>query len=214
MKKRKGTAMKTILTATCYLFAVAASAATLRLAPGLSAPDVADGVRLDAAVLVSTNATATAQVAAVYELPEYGTAESVTVVTNDHYVLSTNVVIGTNSTLEVTDLYTLATNPTDRVTELYTVQTNAGIVATNYLYIATNYWTVWTNSWPVMVNRPTVAEVTNRLIDVTGYKPITNALFSLTAEGGYAETNSINRWLVSPARLLVTGSPITLILSH
>ena len=109
--------MKKLITVTCYLFAVAASAATLRLSPGLSAPDVADGVRLDAAVLVSTNATATAQVAAVYELPEYGTVESVTVVTNDHYVLSTNVVIGTNSTLEVTDLYTLATNPTDQVTD-------------------------------------------------------------------------------------------------
>ncbi len=203
--------MKKLLTVTCYLFAVAASAATLRLSPGLSPLDVADGVRLDAAVLVSTNATATAQVAAVYELPEYGTVESVTVVTNDHYVLSTNVVIGTNATLDVTGLYTLATNPTDQVTDLYNVTTNAGIVATNYLYIATNYWTVWTNSWPVMVNRPTVSTLTNRITDVTGYKPITNELFSLTAEGGYAETNAINRWLVSPARLLLIGDPVTLI---
>ena len=203
--------MKKLFTVTCYLFAVAASAATLRLAPGLSAPDVADGVRLDAAVLVSTNATATARVAAVYELPEFGTVESVTVVTNDHYVLSTNVVIGTNATLDVTGLYTLATNPTDQVTDLYNVTTNAGIVATNYLYIATNYWTVWTNSWPVMVNRPTVSTLTNRLTDVVGYKPITNELFSLTASGGYAETNSINRWLVSPARLLLIGDPVTLI---
>lgn len=45
--------MKKLFTVTCYLFAVAASAATLRLAPGLSAPGIADGVRLDAAVLVS-----------------------------------------------------------------------------------------------------------------------------------------------------------------
>ena len=204
--------MKKLFTVTCYLFAVEAIAATLRLSPGLSAPDVADGVRLDAAVLVSTNATATAQVAAVYELPEFGTVESVTVVTNDHYVLSTNVVIGTNATLDVTGLYTLATNPTYPVTDIYTLSTNAlGVIETNYYYIATNYWTVWTNSWPVMVNRPTVSTLTNRITDVTGYKPITNELFSLTAEGGYAETNAINRWLVSPARLLLIGDPVTLI---
>lgn len=196
------------------LAAFTASAITITLEPGLSAPGIADGAKLEAAALLSTNANATATVAAVYELPEFGTVESVTVVTNDHYVLSTNVVIGTNATLDVTGLYTLATNPTDQVTDLYTVTTNAGIVATNYLYIATNYWTVWTNSWPVMVNRPTVSTLTNRLTDVVGYKPITNELFSLTADGGYAETNAINRWLVSPARLLVTGSPITLIFSR
>ena len=56
-----------------------------------------------------------------------------------------------------------------------------------------------------------VATLTNRLTDVTGYKPITNELFSLTAEGGYAETNAISRWLVSPARLLLIGDPVTLI---
>lgn len=203
--------MKKLFTVTCYLFAVAASAATLRIAPGLSAPGIADGARLDAAALLSTNATATATVAAVYGLPVYGEVERVYAVTNDYYTLATNTVIGTNATLDVTGLYTLATNPTYQVTDIYTVQTNAGIVATNYMYIATNYWTVWTNSLPVMVNRPTVSTLTNRLTDVTGYKPITNELFSLTADGGYAETNAINRWLVSPARLLLIGDPVTLI---
>lgn len=206
--------MKKLFTVTCYLFAVAASAATLRIAPGLSAPGIADGVRLDAAVLVSTNATATATVAAVYGLPVYGEVERVYAVTNDYYTLATNTVIGTNATLDVTGLYTLATNPTDQVTDIYTVQTNAGIVATNYMYIATNYWTVWTNSWPVMVNRPTVSWVTNYVLEATGEVTITNELISLTAEGGYAETNRVERWIYPGARLLVDGEAVDLIFTR
>ena len=124
------------------LLGLCAAGGILRLSPGLSAPDLADGARLDAAVLVSTNAGASCTVKAVYELPLYETVQSVTSVTNDFYVLSTNVVVGTNATLQVTDLYT--------------VVTNSGVVATNY-------FTVWTNSWPVMVNRPTVTMVTNNL---------------------------------------------------
>jgi hypothetical protein len=183
--------MKKLFTITFSLFAAAASAATLRLGPGLSAPDIADGARLDAAVLVSTNAAASCTVKAVYELPLYDTVQSVTSVTNDFYVLSTNVVIGTNATLQVTDLYT--------------VVTNSGVVATNY-------FTVWTNSWPVMVNRPTVTAVTNNLIGVAGTVAYTNDLFSLS--GGYAETNGVNRWIVSPARFLVTGDPVTVIFTR
>ena len=206
--------MKKLFTITFSLFAVAASAVTLQLDPGLSAPGIADGAKLEAAVLVSTNATATATVKAVYELPEYGTVETVTTNTADYYTLSTNTVIGTNSTLAVTDLYTLSTNPTWKVTDIYTVITNAGAIATNYYNIATNYFTVWTNSWPVMVNTPRTTITTNTLIDVIGTLAITNDLLSLTASGGYAETNAINRWLVSPSRLLVTGSPLTLIFTH
>ena len=206
--------MKKLFAITFSLFAVAASAVTLLLEPGLSAPGIADGAKLEAAVLFSTNATATATVKVVYELPEYGTVETVTTNTADYYTLSTNTVIGTNSTLAVTDLYTISTNPTWKVTDIYTVITNAGAIATNYYYIATNYFTVWTNSWPIMVNTPRTTITTNTLIDVIGTVAITNDLLSLTASGGYAETNGVNRWLVSPARLLVTGSPLTLIFSR
>lgn len=207
--------MKKLFTITFSLFAVAASAITLQLEPGLTAPGIADGAKLEAAVLVSTNATATATVKAVYELPEYGTVEAVTTNTTDFYSLSTNTVIGTNSTLAATDLYALATNPTYQVTDLYTLSTNAlGVIETNYYYIATNYFTVWTNRYVTSVLTPRTSITTNTLIDVTGMVAITNDLFSLTASGGYAETNNINRYLVSPARLLVTGSPITIILTH
>ena len=203
--------MKKLFTITFYLFAVAASAATLRLSPGLSAPGVADGARLDAAVLVSTNAVATAQVAAVYELPVYGDVETVSTNTHAHYVLSTNIVIGTNGTYQATDLYTLSTNPTYQVTDLYTLATNtAGVVETNYLYIATNYFTVWTNSYEIMVNRPTVTIATNRTWDVVDMIPVTNDLFTLTASAGYAETNRVDRWIAPGARLLLTGESVTL----
>ena len=204
--------MKKLFTITFYLFAVAATAATLRLDPGLTAPGVADGARLDAAALLSTNDVATSTVAAVYDLPIYGDVETVATNTYARYVLSTNVVVGTNGTYQVTDLYTLSTNPTYQVTDLYTLATNtAGVVATNYLYIATNYFTVWTNSYEVMVNRPVVTVATNHTWDVVDMIPRTNALISLTASAGYAETNHVDRWIFPGARLLVTGSPVTLI---
>lgn len=57
--------------------AILAAAITLQLSPGLSEPVGGDGARVDAAVLVSTNATATATVAAVYDLPVLGTVEAV-----------------------------------------------------------------------------------------------------------------------------------------
>ena len=183
--------MKKLFTITSSLFTAAALAVAVRLSSGLSAPDIADGARLDAAVLVSTNAAASCTVKAVYELPVYDNVQSVTSVTNDYYVLSTNVVVGTNSTLQVTDLYT--------------VVTNSGVVSTNY-------FTVWTNSYPVMVNTPFVTTVTNDLLQITGTVAYTNDLFSLS--GGYAETNGVNRWLVSPARFLVTGDPVTIILTR
>lgn len=206
--------MKKLVAIICFLmFAFAATAATLRLDPGLSAPGVADGARLDAAALLSTNAVATAQVAAVYELPVYGDVETVTTNTRAHYVLSTNVVIGTNGTYQATDLYTLATNPTYQVTDIYTVTTNqlTNQPITNYYYIATNYFTVWTNSFEVMVNRPTVSIETNHTWDIVDMIPRTNELFSLSASTGYAETNRIDRWIFPGARLLVTGDPVILI---
>ena len=203
--------MKKLFTTTCCLFAAAAMAAAIavRLQPGLSAPDIADGARLEAAVLASTNAAASCTVKAVYELPVFGTVQSVSVVTNDYYTPGTNYVVGTNSTLEVTDLYTVVSNPTQRVTDIYTVDA-AGV--TNYYFAATNYFRVWTNSYPTMVNSPQVRTVTNTLIDVTGTVAHTNVLFSLS--GGYAETNGVNRWIVSPARFLVTGDPVTVIFTR
>lgn len=193
------------------LVAAIAGAASLsvRLQPGLSAPDIADGARLEAAVLASTNAAASCTVKAVYELPVYDTVRTVSVVTNDYYTPGTNYVVGTNATLEVTDLYTVVSNPTQRVTNMYTVD-DAG--ATNYYFAATNYFRVWTNAQPVMVNTPFVTTVTNDLLQITGTVAYTNDLFSLS--GGYAETNNVNRWIVSPARFLVTGDPVTVILAR
>ena len=193
------------------LVAAIAGAASLsvRLQPGLSAPDIADGARLEAAVLASTNGAASCTVKAVYELPVYDTVRTVSVVTNDYYTPGTNYVVGTNATLEVTDLYTVVSNPTQRVTNMYTVD-DAG--ATNYYFAATNYFRVWTNAQPVMINTPFVTTVTNDLLKLTGTVAYTNDLFSLS--GGYAETNGVNRWLVSPARFLVTGDPVTVILTR
>jgi hypothetical protein len=92
---------------------------------------------------------------------------------------------------------------------MYTVD-DAG--ATNYYFAATNYFRVWTNAQPVMINTPFVTTVTNDLLKLTGTVAYTNDLFSLS--GGYAETNGVNRWLVSPARFLVTGDPVTIILTR
>jgi hypothetical protein len=197
-----------IAAALCAAFAHGAAVA-IRLNPGLSAPDIADGARLEAAVLASTNAAASCMVKSVYELPVYDTVRTVSVVTNDYYTPGTNYVVGTNATLEVTDLFTVVSNPTQRVTNIYTVD-DAG--ATNYYFAATNYFRVWTNAQPVMVNTPFVTTVTNDLLQITGTVAYTNDLFSLS--GGYAETNNVNRWLVSPARFLVTGEPVTIILTR
>ena len=166
------------------------AAVTMHRGPGLTAPGIVDGARLDAAALISTNATATATVSAVYELPVYGEVEVVTTNTAYYYVVATNTVIETNLTHEVTDLYTIVTN--------------AGVVATNYYAIATN-------SDPVNVNTPSITMTTNRLLDVTGSVFITNSILSLTASGGFAETNSVDRWIYPGARLLVTGEPVNLI---
>ena len=125
-----------IAAALCAAFAHGAAVA-VRLNPGLSAPDIADGARLEAAVLASTNAAASCTVKAVYELPVFGTVQSVSVVTNDYFVPGTNYVIGTNATLEATGLYTVVSNPTQRVTDIYTVSA-AGV--TNYYFAATNYF--------------------------------------------------------------------------
>lgn len=196
------------------LIALAAIVA-VNLQPGLNAPSTDGAARVEAAVLVSTNATATASVAAVYEVPTYGNVQHVTTLTNEVLTLTTQTVVGTNETLAVTDLYTISTNPTDRVTSLYEVTTDAaGLSQTNYLYIATNYFTVWTNSYPVTVLTPNVVYETNTVWELTGSKPVTNELFSLTASGGYAETNDVDRWIATPARLLLTGEPLTLIIER
>ena len=130
-------------------------------------------------------------------------------VTNDYLVPGTNYVVGTNATLDVTGLYTIVSNPTQRVTDIYTVDAGG---ATNYYFAATNYFRVWTNAYPTMVRTPLVTTITNDLLDVVGTVGYTNTLFSLS--GGFAETNGVNRWIVSPARFLVTGSPATLIFTR
>ncbi len=175
--------------------AILAAAITLQLSPGLSEPVGGDGARVDAAVLVSTNATATANVAAVYDLPVYGTVR--TVVTNyiDVLAFTTNSVVVTNFSA-----FAASSNTP------YIVSTVYGLTTTNYYTVATNSWTSWE---PV----PVVAGIaTNNTIGVTSYKPVTNALFSLTASGGFAETNDVNRCLAPGARLQLTGSGVTVFL--
>lgn len=175
--------------------AILAAAITLQLSPGLSEPIGGDGARVDAAVLVSTNATATAAVAAVYDLPVYGTVQ--TVVTN-----WTDVLSYTTNSVVVTNLSAIA----ESTNSPYIVSTVYGIATTNYYTVATNSWTSWE---PV----PVVAGLaTNNTIGVTGYKPVTNALFTLTASGGFAETNGVNRCLAPGARLQLTGSGVTIFL--
>ena len=177
------------------IIAILAAAITLQLSPGLSEPVGGDGARVDAAVLVSTNATATAAVAAVYDLPVYGTVQ--TVVTN-----YTDVLTFTTNSVVVTNFSAFAASSNTP----YIVSTVYGIATTNYYTVATNSWT---SSEPV----PVVAGIaTNNTIGVTSYKPVTNALFTLTASGGFAETNAIDRCLAPGARLLVTGAPVTIFL--
>lgn len=174
-------------------FAAHAGAVMMHREAGITLPGIVDGSRLDAASLISTNAAATATVSAVYELPVFGEVEVVVTNTAYYYVTHTNTVIETNATTTATDIYT--------------VVTNSGVVATNYYAVATN-------SYPVNVNTPSVTMVTNRLIDVTGTVAITNELISLTASGGYAETNRIDRYIWPGARLLIEGSPVNLIFTN
>ncbi len=175
--------------------AILAAAITLQLSPGLSEPVGGDGARVDAAVLVSTNATATAAVAAVYDLPVYGTVQ--TVVTN-----WTDILTFTTNSVVVTNFSAIAASSNTP----YIVSTVYGIATTNYYTVATNSWTSWQ---PV----PVVSGIaTNNTIGVTSYKPVTNALFSLTASGGFAETNDVDRCLAPGARLSLTGSAVTIFL--
>ena len=172
--------------------ALLAAAIALQLSPGLSQPVGGDGARVDAAVLVSTNATATASVSAVYELPVYSPVEHVTVVTNDILTVVTNAVVKREWSYNVTSNYT--------VDVVYGIAT-------------TNYWNITTNSVVAYVPRPgPVVTTTNLTVEVTSTVSVTNDLFSLTASGGFAETNGVNRCLAPGARLLLTGAPLTIFL--
>jgi hypothetical protein len=175
--------------------AILAAAITLQLSPGLSEPVGGDGARVDAAVLVSTNATATASVAAVYDLPVYGSVQSV--VTNWTEILS----FTTNSVV-VTNFSAIAAS-----------SNTPYIVSTVYGIATTNYYTVVTNSWTSYAPVPVVASIeTNDSVGVTSTISVTNALFSLTASSGFAETNNVARCLAPGARLSLTGSPVTIFL--
>lgn len=167
-------------------------AATLSLSPGLSAPLGGDGAIVEAAVLVSTNDTATASVSAVYELPVYSPVERVTVVTNDVLTCVTNPVVERVWSYNVTSNYT--------VNVIYGIAT-------------TNYWNIITNNVVAYVPRPgSVVTTTNVTLEVTSSVAVTNALLSLTAASGFAETNSVSRCLAPGARLLLTGAPLTIFL--
>lgn len=175
------------------LFAfLAALAETLTVGPGLADPIGESGARVESAVLVSTNATATASVKAVYELPVYSPVRHVTVTTNDVLVCVTNDVVVREWSYNVTSNYT---------------------VDVVYGQSTTNYWNIITNKVVAYEPRPgTVTTTTNTTLDVTSFVNVTNDLFSLTASGGFAETNDVNRCLAPGARLLVTGAPVTIYL--
>ena len=172
--------------------AILAAAIALQLSPGLSAPVGGDGMIVEAAVLVSTNTSATASVSAVYELPVYSAVERVTVVTNDVLTCVTNAVVQREWSYNVTSNYT---------------------VDVVYGMATTNYWNYITNNVVEYVPRPgPVVTTTNTTLEVTSTVTLTNALLSLTAASGFAETNGVARCLAPGARLLLTGAPLTIFL--
>lgn len=184
--------MKKLLAILVAAFALAASAETLTLSPGLSAPLGGDGARVEAAVLVSTNASATATVQAVYDLPVYGLADVVSTNIYETTGWITNNVVVTNFSMSVTSNF---------------------VVSTAYGLTSTNYYTVATNKVAVYVPRPGAPVITtNHIWEVTSTKAVTNSLFSLTASAGFAETNDVKRCLAPGARLLLTGAPVTIFL--
>lgn len=169
-----------------------ALAETITVGPGLAAPLGGDGARVDAAVLVSTNATATSTVKAVYELPVYGLADFVfTNVYETAGWVTNNIVI---------------TNFSASVTSNFVVSTVYGLTTTNYYTVATNK----VASYVAIPGAPVIT--TNRVWAATSTVAVTNNLFALTASGGFAETNAIDRCLAPGARLLVTGAPVTIFL--
>lgn len=184
--------MKKLLLTIVAAFALVGHAGTLQLSPGLSEPVGGDGAIVYAAVLVSTNASATASVSAVYELPVFAAVERVSVVTNDVLTFVTNSVV--------------VTNYSSSVTSNYTVSAVYGQAVTNYYTVATNTATAWEP-------RPgPVVTTTNVTIEATSTVAATNALLSLSASSGFAETNGLNRCLAPGARLLLTGAPLTIFL--
>ena len=184
--------MKKLLLILLVILAFIGHAATLQLSPGLSAPVGGDGALVEAAVLVSTNASATASVSAVYELPVYSAVERVTVVTNDVLTVVTNAIVKREWSYNVTSNYT---------------------VDVVYGLATTNYWNIITNNVVAYEPRPgTVVTTTNVTLEVTSTVTLTNALLSLTAASGFAETNGVARCLAPGARLLLTGEPLTIFL--
>ena len=183
--------MKKIFAALAAAFSLAASAATIMLSPG-STPVGGDGLRVESAVLVSTNATATASVAVVYDLPVYSAVKVVTVTTNDVLTCVTNNVVVREWSPNVTSNYT--------VNVVYGVAT-------------TNYWNIITNQVVAYEPRPgPIVTTTNLTVEVTSTVSVTNALLSLTASGGFAETNGVDRCIAPGARLVLTGEPLTIFL--
>lgn len=172
--------------------AILAAAITLQLSPGLSEPVGGGGARVDAAVLVSTNASATATVQAVYELPVYGLADVVFTNVYETAGWVTNNIVLTNFSASVTSNF---------------------VVSTVYGLTTTNYYTVATNKVAAYVPIPGAPVITtNHVWAVTSTVAVTNSLFSLTASGGFAETNDVKRCLAPGARLLLTGAPVTIFL--
>ena len=185
--------MKKFLILFVALFAFfAALAETITVGPGLAAPLGGDGARIESAVLVSTNATATSTVKAVYELPVYGLADVVFTNVYETAGWVTNNIVITNFSASVTSNF---------------------VVSTVYGLTTTNYYTVATNKVPAYVPIPGAPVITtNRVWAATSTVAVTNNLFSLTASGGFAETNGVNRCLAPGARLLLTGAPVTIFL--
>lgn len=154
---------------------------------GYSPDAFANGTRCVAAMVVSTNATQTATVKAVYEFPEYGVVEKIQNIT--HELRQTWI-----------DNYTYQTNWCATNTEHYVV---IGGVTNYYTDVST-----WTNKVPVWGEVP----VTNwySKLERIGCKAVTNDLYSLTASGGVG-TNTATKLIGRGAGILVTGAPVELI---
>ena len=158
------------------------------MAPGLHGVLTGGGI-LKGAVVMSTNATQTATVDAVYEWPIYGSITNQTV-----------------STVRYQETYAKVetlTNFCDYVTE--TSVTNITGSVTNVVYFD-GIVTVTNN-----VLRPVTRYVTNTLVttEIVGVKAVTNSLYSLTASGGYG-ASSDTKLIGAGGRLLIKNWPVTL----
>jgi hypothetical protein len=165
-------------------FAVADTIAGAGYNPGETG-ELTDGAVIKGVVLVSTNASATAKVKAVYDWPIWGeeTRESVKTI---------------SYTVPVDKVETL-TNWCDYVTENYVVDGST----TNFYEAVT----VVTNRVLATVEKPETNRVT--VAAIVGKRSVTNDLYSITASGGIG-SSSEKKMVGAGGRLIISGAPVTI----